>query len=274
MLAVEIFGVRHAMLTMGFAMLTMGFIETFWGNASASPNTVTVQDPRPVAEAIQKLENTYGWQITYEDPPYIDYSDITDVTDIPWPGAPAQSPSQLQSLQLQTAARHRTLVPKGGSFSFTLPSDNPDESGAVEALVKSYNASGRGQVFAVVHGAGLLHVVPRQAIGLSGFREPVKPVLDTEITVEPKERTADALLEEICKKISTSTNSNVVMGTVPINMLLNTTTSIGGSRRTARSIIEQWILESGAPLSWRLLYGPDVKIYALNIGVVAPVHTQ
>ena len=87
MLSVVIFRARHV-------MITMGLIVTFLGNASASPNTVTVQDPRPVAEAIQELENRYGWQITYEDPPYIHYSDITDVTDAPWPGRPVQSLSQ------------------------------------------------------------------------------------------------------------------------------------------------------------------------------------
>jgi hypothetical protein len=37
-------------------MMAMGLIVTFLGNASASPNTVTVHDPRPVAEAIQELE--------------------------------------------------------------------------------------------------------------------------------------------------------------------------------------------------------------------------
>jgi len=47
-----------------------------------------------------------------------------------------------------------------------------------------------------------LHVAPRQMTGLSGTLEPVKPVLDTMITVEPKERTAFELIEEIFKKIS------------------------------------------------------------------------
>ena len=195
--------------------LTMGFIATFLGNACASPNTITVQDPRPVAKAIEELEDRYGWQITYEDPPYIYYSDITDVTDTPWPGVPVQSQSKLQSLQREPAAHHRTLVPKGGSFSFTLPSANPDEFGAVEALVKSYNASRGGNVFAVTQGVGLLHVVPRNVTGSFGYLEPVKPVLDTVITVEPKERTALALLEEVCRKISIGTNTNVVVGECP-----------------------------------------------------------
>jgi hypothetical protein len=64
--------------------------------------------------------------------------------------------------------------------------------------VKIYNEGHRSNVFAVVRGVvGLLHVVPRQMTGLSGNPEPVKPVLDTVITIAPRERTSDALLEEM-----------------------------------------------------------------------------
>jgi hypothetical protein len=256
-------------------IVTMGFIATFLGNACASPNTITVQDPRPVAKAIEELENRYGWKITYEDPPYIYYSDITDVTVTPWPGVPVQNQSQLQLFQHAPAANHRTLVPKGGSLSFTLPPANPDEFGTVEALVKSYNSSHQGIVFAVIQGVGVLHVVPRDATGSFGYHEPVKPVLDTVITVEPKERTALALLEEVCRKISVGTNTDVVVGESPTNMLVQMKTSIGGSRKTARSILDQLILESGAPLSWQLFYGPDNPVgYALNIDLVASVTKQ
>jgi hypothetical protein len=251
-------------------MIAIGLMATFLGNASAAPNTITVQGGRPVAKAIQELEKRYGWQITYEDPPYIHYSEITDASDIEWPGTPVQSQSQLQSVQQsaqrEPGAHHRTLVPKGGSLTFTLPSADPDELGAVEALLKSYNESHRGFEFAVVRGAGMLHVVPRKARGLSGNLEPVKPVLDTVITIEPKERTAEALIEEVLKKVSIATNTNVVMPGIPGNMLSLTKTSIGGSGKTARSILEQWLLEGGGRLSWRLLCGPYENWgYFLNI---------
>jgi hypothetical protein len=253
-------------------MITMGLMAAFLVNASASPNIITVQDPRPVAKAIQELEKRYGWRITYEDPPYSHYSDISVVTDFHSPAVPVQSLSHLQAVQRE----HQRLVPKRGSLTFTLPSAEPDEMGAVEALVKSYNASRGGNVFAVVRGAGLLHVVPQKMTGSSGNLEQVKPVLDTVITVEPKERTAYALIEEICKKISIATNTDVAFGSGPINMLTQTKTSIGGSGKTARSILEQLILETGArlSLSWELFYGPDVKEYALNISWVMPVNKQ
>ncbi|MGH6839750.1 MAG: hypothetical protein ACREDT_13330, partial [Methylocella sp.] len=216
-----------------------------------------------VAEAVQELEKRYGWQINYEDPPYVHYSDIVEVTDADGHVVPVRSQSELQAM-----GNTRTLGPKGGSLTFTLPSADPDEMAAVEALVKSYNEGHRGFEFAVVQGAGgMLHVVPRQARGLSGNLEPVTPVLDTVITIEPKERTSWELLKEVFKKVSIATNTRVEFGTVSYNMLFRSKTSIGGSGKTARSILEQWI---GGALSWQLLNAPGTKVYLFNITQVSP----
>jgi hypothetical protein len=110
--------------------------------------------------------------------------------------------------------------------------------------------------------------VPRNVTGLSGNLEPVKPILDTVITIEPKERNAEALIVEVLKKISIATNTHVGIGSDPANMLKNAKTSIGGSGKTARSILEQWIVESDASVSWRLVYWPEFKWYELYIMVI------
>jgi hypothetical protein len=196
MLNIVIFRARHV-------MIIMGLMGTFLGNAGASPNSLTVQDARPVAKAIQELEKRYGWRITYEDPPYSHSSDMPDVT-----------PSVQEGSSVAPGTSYLT-VPKAAILSFPLPATNQDELSTVNAVVKIYNESHRGFVFAVVRGPGLLHVVPQKVTGLSGNLEPVKPVLDTVITIEPKERTADALIEEICKKISISTNTHVVVWHCP-----------------------------------------------------------
>ncbi|MGH6839910.1 MAG: hypothetical protein ACREDT_14145, partial [Methylocella sp.] len=164
----------------------------------------------------------------------------------------------------------RTLGPKGGSLTFTLPSADPDEMAAVEALLKCYNESHQGFEFAVVRGAGMLHVVPRRARGLSGNLEPVKPVLDTVITIEPKERTGEALLEEVLKKVSIATNTHVWVGLGLQNGLNHTKTTIGGSGKTARSILEQCILEQRSGLSWVLFSDSDRNDYAFSITQMSP----
>jgi hypothetical protein len=69
------------------------------------------------------------------------------------------------------------------------------------------------------------------------------------ITIEPKERTSEALLEEVLKKTSIATNKHIDFGTASYNLLHRSKTSIGGSGKAARSILEQWILERRAGLS-------------------------
>src|SRR5215468_1045698 len=42
---------------------------------------LSVDDPRPVAEAVKQLQEKYGWVITYEDPRLVNESDLLDETD-------------------------------------------------------------------------------------------------------------------------------------------------------------------------------------------------
>ena len=53
---VVIFRARHV-------MIAMGLMAAFLGNASASPKTITVQRPTPVAEAVEELDKRYGTRI-------------------------------------------------------------------------------------------------------------------------------------------------------------------------------------------------------------------
>ena len=56
-------------------------IATAHGHGSQVVNKIklSVKDPRPVAEAILKLEDQYGWVITYEDSRFVHDSEIVDV---------------------------------------------------------------------------------------------------------------------------------------------------------------------------------------------------
>jgi len=234
----------------------------FWGTRVLA-ETVTIQDdPRPVAKAVEQLNHGYGWQITYEDRPYKNNSDLMDVTQL------------VQRYQGGTAETTKTLIPKGGTVSFTLPSTNSDQLTAAQALVNSYNDGRGANLFAVVRGAKLVHIVPIKVTGSSGTLEPVKPILDTIITVTPQERTALQLLEQICQAISIDTKNKVVVGTNPSNLLMQARTSIGATNKTARSLLETLILQIGAPLSWELFYDAGLKWYVLNFDLMRPVKKQ
>jgi hypothetical protein len=216
---------------------------------TAAAGIVTVDDPRPLAAAVKELAIQHGWQITYEDPPYLHPNDVVE-----------------QSVYDPNAAPGHK-VPKGGRFSAKVAvPDRPDQQrGAAEQLVRAYNASRGGNFFAVLPGDSLVHIVPRQTIGVSGTPVPTKPILDTHVTVAPRQRSAADLIEEICRNLSRLTGTEVVVGTVPINLLKGTKISLGASNQTARSALEKLVIEMRVPLSWRLLYDPELKWYVLNI---------
>jgi hypothetical protein len=54
----------------GFFIL-MGFAAHGRGSQGVSKVKLSVEDPRPVAKAIEMLVGKYGWVITYEDPLYV-----------------------------------------------------------------------------------------------------------------------------------------------------------------------------------------------------------
>jgi hypothetical protein len=49
------------------------------GSQESSQIKLSVESGRPIAEAILRLEEKYGWVITYEDPRYAHDSEIVDV---------------------------------------------------------------------------------------------------------------------------------------------------------------------------------------------------
>jgi len=220
--------------------------------------SLTVSDPRPVAKAIDDIERLSGKPITYEDPPYLHASTTIDVTRmIRREGSSADDGAPV-------------LVPKGGIVTFTLPAGPSveEEAGAVESLVTGYNAGRGAATFSVLRNDTFIHVVPRQAMAMSGRLEDVTPVLDARIKLEAKPRTALELLEAICAAASATSRQPVEIGMVPVNALRNQKIAIGADNETARTVLAKLVVANPTPLSWRLFYDPGLKTYYLNLPVV------
>jgi hypothetical protein len=226
----------------------------FYAAESSAAGTITVDDPRPLAAALDELENRYGWRVTYEDPPYLHDSEIADISHrIARAGSGA-----------------RVLVPKGGRFTFAPPSRasaaaSPQD---IDDVVRSYNRKHRADAFTVIRGKALLHVVPVKTLGREGRVLPVTPLLDTPVTIPAKRRTALELLEAICEAITANAGQKLSLGAIPVKLLDSQVVASGAMETKARTLIEDVVLASGAPLTWRLLHDPELAWYFLNIGVV------
>jgi hypothetical protein len=273
----------------GAALLLSGF--SICQLALAQAKTVEVTDGRPIAKAVRIIEGVYGVAITYDDPIGIHDSQLHDVTE---------------EVQRAPDPSHRVVVQKDMTISFTykLPSSRlPTSAGAapvqrgtaaeaadaISSVLDGYGASGGPVTFAVTEEDGIFHILPTNYLNKEGNIQRATPILDTKITIPAKQRSAAGLLQEICQALSKTTGTRIGEGAAPTNLLAQTATTISGSDVTARSLLDQLLIElakpasentssdglgvqvpmrdrgvyKGSQLSWQLFYGPGWG-YVLN----------
>src|SRR5262245_47267071 len=128
------------------------------GLVSAQPTTtvITVNDPRPLSEAIQNLEKASGQPIAYEDAPLAYAADLVDKSDT-----------------MRHAPGVKVLLPKGGqlnvAFTANEVADRARTAKVLQRLVTNFNRSyPDGAQFAVLDKNGLFYVVPKSSRAASG----------------------------------------------------------------------------------------------------------
>jgi hypothetical protein len=231
-----------------------------WARSATEPaQTTSVDDPRPLHEAIQILESTYGYVITYEDPPYVYKGDLKDVT---------QEVRRTGDPRYQNAS---IVVPAGGTLHFSLPSkssmSDPAAMGSVLAqLLQSHASLQRGGRFRLAQSDDVFHVIPVEVRDVHGGWQPLKPVLDYAITV-PGIANADVLdmLQAICKALNDSSAQHVLVGAVPINLMLQHRGDLQATTEPARSVLSRALATTHSRVSWSLLHDVPLRAYFLNI---------
>ena len=237
---------------------------------ATAQDVVTVKVPsddlsRPVSSIIDQIRKQAGTSITYEDPRYINQSDIEDVTDA-------------VSKTSDTGEEYgpRILIPKGDSITFVYePSDMKTPGSAktvLERLVREYALAG-GPAFAVSQDKNRLHVVPGQVLDASGALVHQSSVLETVITVAPSRRDGGQLLQAICDAVRSKTGNAIEVGpSVPSNYLARFETKKEITNMPAAQAIGN-LLDAASPkaiFDWDLYYDPADKSYMLNFAYVGP----
>ncbi|HKP37393.1 MAG TPA: hypothetical protein VJT71_11080 [Pyrinomonadaceae bacterium] len=225
---------------------------------------LSVNNGRPLAEAIVVLEVRFGRVITYEDPPYVFAGDINDVTE-----------SVRRDLdKFEPGRAPRVLVPKGGKFDFVIVQNangSPAQDRTLQRLVHDYALSAQSARFRLEKSADAFHVVPTLVRNSSGRLTSQIPVLDARITLPAKERTGFQEIRDFCAEVSRVTGKQVVMGTIPSLLAAHKERYGIPNATTARIALARMLkrFEAGRGLSWRLLYDPGMKIFVLNIHSVS-----
>jgi hypothetical protein len=223
-------------------------------------------DPRPLADALMQLERRYGWQTTYEDPPYEHPEDLMDVV-----------PASVKAVNPK--ARH--LVPKGKSISITYKEPDDPQSvlerrATIEHVVKEFSSKGAG-FFRVVHNGPWSNVVPTAVRRANGQIDAFQPVFDTRVSFPAAQRTIAETFSLIRAQIASKRGIQIRDGTIPINMFLSRQYLTDANDEKACDVLMRvfndangWMLGMGipAPVAWRLFWDPTEKAYYFNAYVI------
>jgi hypothetical protein len=217
---------------------------------------LVANDSRPLAQALNALQQKYGWRVNYEDPQYASKLDVIDAK-----GLQDKSPSP----------NGQRRVPSGGSLVAELgaaPASNvvPDEKKTLQALIDSYNRSSNPGRFELRENLTeqVFDVVGTAAHDNQGRISQQQVLLDLPITIDSQERSFSDTLDLVCQKIAEKSHITISFGVHPLG-LDRVPVTVGGKDLTGRSFLLRAMGSTGRKLCWRLLFDPDSGSYFLNV---------
>jgi len=228
---------------------------------------LTVEDPRPVAKAAERLATLYGYLITYEDPRYQHADDLRDVTN--------EVRNDLGRVSMEK--QPRTIVPAGGRLELRIIDPDlgrTDHSATVSirALLDAQAARPNGGQFRLEQTGHMFHILPARVRDQAGDWASLSSVLDVPISLLPADRSGMAQLQAIVEAIQKANGFPIKVGTVPLNVF-RPRIHLGAENERARDVLIRALDATGARMTWQLYYAPDLKFYVLNIKEVPePMH--
>jgi len=211
--------------------------------------SLTVDDPRPLAEAARTLEELCGCPISYEDAPILS-KDGTEERMLPGASRPAN-------------------VRRGGRLTLEVRLNGEQLStkvpAAVSELREQHDALGLPGRFRVVTTEKRTVIIPETGPE-SGMDAGTVALLDRTVQVRDGRHTLESALESMLNDLGGNGPYGAGFGMVPRATLSAVTVDLRGGPRVARDLLED--LLSRIPdrtYSWRLMFNAPGRKFLLNI---------
>ena len=215
---------------------------------------ITTGGSRPLLQAVDALQEKYGWIVDYEDPRYPPA--ISGAT-IPAPGPVRRHPNA------------RTNGTTGFSVQFNggpTADSRPDEQTVLALVVDANNQSNNaGQFELRKEKDGSFVVVGVGAHGPNGESSSQQPILDSLISLTAERRSARQTIALICQKVSQQSKIQVTADGVADSLPEPKTVAVGGVGVPARTLLSRTLASMRGKLYWRLIYDSNEKSYQLSI---------
>jgi hypothetical protein len=227
-----------------------------------------VSSPRPLADAVQILQATYGKVVTYEE------------SMLTWQGD--------LEVQGRDPKAKWALIPR--THAFTMPAvsgSDTDLTRVLENTIAAYHQQTSGIRFKVLSSTLGYHVVPVQVHDENGRSVSATSVLDHIVTVPSEARTAEGHLQALTAAISSTASLPVHINAFPgghpdaIDRLFRPQAEVfpwGVSSAVARDALVDLFTQSATTFSWHLKCQASAqardRFCMLNVGVIAVAVTD
>ncbi len=195
------------------------------------------------------LSRQLGWNITYEDPVYVNAADLvvlgngTKRTTIPRPG--------------------RVRLPDGVAMATA----QEDPVAFLESVLGAEETpGGRVKRFKVLRSESMFHVVPDQVLDAAGRWRAAVPILDTRVSMSPGAITLSEFLESLCENLSAVSPIKIITARIPTGSVGQTMLPAQERTARARTLLVEALSKIQTPLKWMLMYDPSSATYYLSVG--------
>lgn len=213
---------------------------------------VNATGSRPLLQAVDALQEKYGWIVEYEDPQY------------PAAIGGAATPPSPPNRRHPNARNNATA---GFSVEFDVTANSrPDEQTVLALVVDANNQSNDAGQFELRKEKDGSFVV----VGV-GVRSPQsetssqQPILDSLISLEAERRSARETIALICRKVSQQSKIRVTANDAADSLSGRAIVVVGGADVQARTLLSRTLASMGRNLYWRLIYDSSAKSYELSI---------
>jgi hypothetical protein len=204
---------------------------------------ILINDPRPVAAAVEQIQQRCQCVITYDDPKW-GPADVENAAGRIHhrPGAPLP------------------LIPKGRPFSFTVArpvSGNAAVTAALQVVLRAAAEAGNADAFQARVDNGVFQVAPKKG-----------SVFDVRITLPAADRTLNDTVTSVLDLVGQQTGERLVVAIAPVNLMMRQRVSLHADGERAADVLIRALSAGGRKISWRLLYDAGTATYYLNLHTV------
>jgi hypothetical protein len=231
--------------------------------APREATSFTVESPRALSEAVLILIQRYGYVITYEDAPLAYTGDLQDLT--------SERHGDLSYLKKRGAVRETVPLSETLTVNLPAPSDMNDPknvAAVIEQMLMDHANHNQGGHFRLQQTEGYFHIVPSEVRDSHGEWVSHGSILEANISMPELEGPGAVLLDAICAAVGNATHTQVVVGSIPNNVLIPYRGVVSARSEPARVVLLRMLKDTERRLTWMLEYDASRGQYILSIVLV------